>query len=402
MPTIDLSYYPHDTSASAMSSIDLDYYPHITDALFAFAPSASLKTMRGVCRSWRSRADAALSGHISFRSTYTCYNEQGVRELSLRLSSVRDPSVGTTFTLGLNTDEFSSRSTGFKPSATRVVDIDEASHKHFMLTHYMLPIPFFERNSQSTSPKAAYEAFKNHIFRYLSEADPIVADNVEDVLGQCNDRTIRYAALGAETFCYPLEMGCIVLFAQNATPETKATAYLEHIDRMRLRGPSKVVLHLRHPGPVGESVRAAMADVTIFVHPWARLKVSYGSVAKAVGNVLGTLLDILQGVQSYAKRITVVGLERVSPASLGLQDFDEDLQETVLGALSLQNSSIPAPRYRCISPGFSSQPRQDQFAFYGGVGNKRNCPVDFRSVEAYRCVVGREQFEIETNDEALW
>ncbi|EKD05120.1 hypothetical protein A1Q2_00586 [Trichosporon asahii var. asahii CBS 8904] len=403
MPTIDLSFYPHDTSASAMPSIDLDYYPHITDALFAFAPSASLKVMRGVCRSWRSRADAALSGHISFRATYTCYDEKGVRELSLRLSSVRDPSVGTIFTLGLKTKKFSSRSTGLLPSAIRVVDIDAASHKHFALTHSMFPIPFFERNSQTTSLRAEYEVFKNHIFRHLYEADPIAAETDEAEMGQRNDRTVRYAVLDAETFCYPLDVGCIVLFAQNTTPETKATAYLEQIGRLRLCGPGKAVLHLRHPGSVDGSVRAEMDDITIFVHPWAHLKVSYDSVAEAVPNVLGTLLDIVQGVQSYAKRINVVGLERLSPASLGLEEFDEDLGDAVVGALE-QLSKPVAPAYQHIPPGFSSQPCADPLAAILPElsGCKRRCTINFYSVQAYRCMVGREQFEIDTNEGALW
>lgn len=93
--------------------------------------------------------------------------------------------------------------------------------------------------------------------------------------------------------------------------------------------------------------------------------------------------------------------KRPELASLGLEEFDEDLEDTVAGALE-QMLKPAAPAYQHIPPGFSSQPCEDQFAIYRDIGNKRHCAVDFCSIEAYRCSVGREQFEIETNEGALW
>lgn len=93
--------------------------------------------------------------------------------------------------------------------------------------------------------------------------------------------------------------------------------------------------------------------------------------------------------------------KRPELASLGLEEFDEDLEDTVVGALEQMLKSATAP-YQHIPPGSSSQPCEDQFAIHRYIGYKRHCPVDFCSIEAYRCSVGREQFEIETNEGALW
>lgn len=41
-----------------VAAIVLDFYPYVADALFAFAPPASLQVMCSVSRSWHSRADA--------------------------------------------------------------------------------------------------------------------------------------------------------------------------------------------------------------------------------------------------------------------------------------------------------------------------------------------------------
>lgn len=274
MPTIDLAYYGQPPSSSlATTTIDLAYYPHIADSIFACAPPASLGVMRSVCRSWRSRADIALSGHISFRTTYTSYDEQGVRELSVRLFSVRDPSLRNIFTLGLNRGDLSFRSTGLVQSAIRVVDVDETSHKHFAWTHGSLPVSFFE---WEIVPPPATEADLHRemeTYKAITEGRtpppnprPTRDDWRRKVREHRSERAVRYAALGAETFSRELDVGCVVLFAQNATPETKAAAYLDHIGRIPIRGSGKAVLHLLHPGPAYESLAVEWDEVTVIVH----------------------------------------------------------------------------------------------------------------------------------------
>lgn len=218
-----------------------------------------------------------------------------------------------------------------------------------------------------------------------------------------SQRTIRYTALGAETFTSPLSTGCIVIFAQNAAPETKTTAYLQLIARLRLRGSSKAVLHLRHPGPVAESLQAEMNEITVIVHPWSPLAVSYDIVAGAVPNILCTLLDTLRGVQQAAKRIIVVGLERLSPACLGLDSVGADLTATVAAVL-VQMRAPPSRAYQYVPPGFLSEPYTDPLCAIldDMFGSTRRCPMDSCSMGEYRRIVGREQFEIEANEGVLW
>lgn len=276
MPTIDLAYYGQPPSSSlATTTIDLAYYPHIADSIFACAPPASLRVMRSVCRSWRSRADIALSGHISFRTTYTSYDEQGVPELSVRLFSVRDPSLRNIFTLGLNRGDLSFRSTGLVQSAIRVVDVDETSHKHFALTHGSLPVSFFEFEWEIVPPPATEADLHREMETYKAITEgrttpPNPRHTRDDwrrkVREHRSERAVRYAALGAETFSRELDVGCVVLFAQNATSETKAAAYLDHIGRIPIRGSGKAVLHLLHPGPAYESLAVEWDEVTVIVH----------------------------------------------------------------------------------------------------------------------------------------
>lgn len=218
-----------------------------------------------------------------------------------------------------------------------------------------------------------------------------------------NHHTVRFAALRAETFTCPLNAGCVVLFARSTKEGTRATAYLHQIAGLGLPATAKVVLHVRRPGPIAESLDTRAGDVTVFVHPWELLTEPLSSTADAVPRVLGTLLDILHGVQLSALRVTVVGLERLPPRCLGLEKFDAGLTEAVAEALDAM-AYPPQPAYQGFRPAFSSGPPADPLAAVldDRLRDRHRCAVNFCSMEKYRARVGPEQFAIETDEDALW
>lgn len=74
MDDMDLDHHDLDFDPTSLgyapSAMPADAFPHIVEAIFAHAPNLSLASLRGVCRSFRDRADALLLQHVVLQDGY--------------------------------------------------------------------------------------------------------------------------------------------------------------------------------------------------------------------------------------------------------------------------------------------------------------------------------------------
>lgn len=318
-------------------AIDAAYFPHIVDNIFDNAPLKSLAIMRLACRSWEGRCTRQIGYHL-----------------------IVEEAEHVTVRPGL------------------------ASEGTFIFR----PTDFV----QCLKEQWSYE-YWTKVLDIIGPEIPRTVCALLNAWGRDSVETMRFSMLmsmGSWELTKHLSVYRVVNFDFPDWPD----AALELNDFSA----RKVVMHLVRPSKAVEFFHSSRArsrdahttlqEVVIILRPWTvhqpdQEGTGAATVEKALDENFGHLLGLVEACRRWLYHATIVGLEHLTHASLGLKTDDElqgkSVEETVMDYIKI-----------CFPP----------HSFDSDISDRRYT-LTFMRMEQYRKAVGDVEFHIDVEDKLL-
>lgn len=190
--------------------------------------------------------------------------------------------------------------------------------------------------------------------------------------------------------------GCRTSTAELPVIYANRAIFLDHAEVYHLEalyGARKVVVHFSVPSESYPSswkwgLLVCATDIVIIVHRWVAPNLKSRSkgearVEEAMRKTLGSLFRLIEVSRRWNRPVCIVGLERLTPAALGLHTARDSQEKSIEGIVGTYLHAKYPPK--------SSNDDKKE------CGNSYS--LQFMTLDDYREFMGEHQFQIETQEE---